>query len=175
MQDILQKKYTINNITTELINSDFNTNFNINLSQVSNILKNDYAIYNYYQPNNKYPGVIIKFYYNENYLDNTIYNLGVCNCPNHCAEKDKKTCTIISISVFRPGSIIITAAKSIKQLVFAYNFINNFLKDNFDKIIYKHDYDNTKQYKINQQRKICRKSQLYYINKKNIINKPDDL
>ena len=53
MQDIL-KKYIINNITTELINSDFNTNFNINLSQVSNILKNDYAIYNYYQPNNKY-------------------------------------------------------------------------------------------------------------------------
>tara|TARA_B100000927_G_scaffold280803_1_gene265740 strand:+ start:354 stop:2240 length:1887 start_codon:yes stop_codon:yes gene_type:complete len=175
MQDILKKKYIINNITTELINSDFNTNFNINLSQVSNILKNDYAIYNYYQPNNKYPGVIIKFYYNENYLDDTIYNLGVCNCPNHCAEKDTKTCTIISISVFRPGSIIITAAKSIKQLVFAYNFINNFLKDNFNEIIYKHDYDNTKQYKINQQRKICRKSQLYYINKKNIINKPDDL
>ena len=172
IQDLLSKKYKVDNITTELINSDFNTNFNINLSKVSNVLKNKYAIYNYYQPNNKYPGVIIKFYYNKENLKKENYKIGVCNCDVNCAEKDSKTCTVISISVFRPGSIIITAAKNIDQLVYAYNFINTFLKTNFKDIIYPDDFDNSKQHEINQKRKICRKSHLYYINKKDIINLP---
>ncbi len=174
IKDIFKKNYYINNITTELINSDFNTNFNINLNKVSNILKNEYSIYNYYQPNNKYPGVIIKFYYNKDYLDTTKHKIGVCNCPINCAEKDKKTCTTISISVFRPGSIIITAAKNTEQLIYAYNFINKFLKDNLQDVIYENDYDNSQQFEINQTRKIYRKQQLYYINKKDIIDFPKE-
>jgi len=72
--------------------------------------------------------------------------------------------------MFRPGSIIITSAKSIKQLDFAYKFINKMLKDNFTRVSYQ-DASGIQRdhYKLNEDRKIIRKENKRYIAQDTII------
>ena len=162
--DIDNKNYKMANIKTELINSDYNTRFNINLSNVSKILKNEYNIYNSYKPD-EYPGVLTKYYYNENYKDK-----GICYCTPHCSTKDKKSiCCKITISIFRPGSIIITGAKTIEQLNHTYSFINNVLEKHFNKVQGIDIDDDNKTNQLNNEiRKISRKPRLFYIKRDNI-------
>ena len=162
--DIDNKNYQMANIKTELINSDYNTRFNINLSNVSKILKNEYNIYNSYKPD-EYPGVLTKYYYNENYK-----NKGICYCTPHCSTKDKKSiCCKITISIFRPGSIIITGAKTIEQLNHTYSFINNVLEKHFNKVQGIDIDDDNKTNQLNNEiRKISRKPRLFYIKRDNI-------
>ena len=156
------------NIKTCLINSDFNTRFNNNLSVINTLLKDNYKIYRYYQPNNRYAGVIVKFMYNEKYLDKTKYKIGRCYCSENCAiTKKKKDCTIITISIFRPGSIIITAAKNIKQLKYTYDFINTFFKTHYQDVAYLED-GIADYYNQNEDRKIIKKPNIYYVEKNKI-------
>lgn len=62
-----QQHYRVTDLNTDLINSDFNTRFINNLPIISRLLQS-YGIYNYYQPNNKYPGIIARFAYNKRYV-----------------------------------------------------------------------------------------------------------
>ena len=166
--ELYTKEFTLNNIKIELINSDFNTRFNNNLSVINTLLKDNYKIYRYYQPNNRYAGVIVKFMYNEKYLDTSKYKIGRCYCPENCAiTKKKRNCTIITISIFRPGSIIITAAKNIKQLKYTYNFINTFIQTHYQDIAYVEN-NIADYYNQNEDRKIIKKSKIYYVEKKKI-------
>ena len=159
------KNYKVSNVKTELINSDYNTRFNINLKNLSDILKNKYNIYNSYTPD-EYPGVLTKFYYNEQNEEQ-----GQCKCSVHCSTKEKKSiCCKITISIFRPGSIIITGAKNIKQLEYTYKFINTVLKDNFNNIKGIINEEENKNNIINNDiRKISRKPRLFYVKKENIV------
>ena len=127
---IIPPNYHISSINTELINSDYTCGFNIDLNVLSAFLKKKYKIYNSYKPD-EYPGVLTKYYYHpENKCQ------GICECNPHCSIKDKKSrCCKITISIFRPGSIIITGAKSIEQLKHTYNFINKILADNYKYIL----------------------------------------
>ncbi len=166
-----QENYEVNNIATELINSDFNTRFNNNLLSIHHLLTEKYNLYSYYKPNNRYAGIIIKFFYNDAYTDTSKYTPGRCNCPTSCITKSGvKACTKLTISMFRPGSIIITSAKSIKQLEFAYTFINKMLKDNFARVSYQ-DASGIQRdhYKLNEDRKIIRKENKYYIARDKIV------
>lgn len=153
--------YKLGDIKTELINSDYYTKFNIDLTNLSNILKKKYNIYNNFD-RDEYPGVLARFYYNDN---NKVQ--GQCNCETHCSIVEKKSiCCKITISIFRPGSIIITGAKNITQLKYTYNFINKVLKDNYELIKGVND----DEIKINNNiRKISRKPRLFYLKKSNII------
>ena len=141
--------------------------FNINLNILSAFLKKKYNIYNSYKPD-EYPGVLTKYYYHpEN------ENQGICTCEPHCSSKEKKSrCCKITISIFRPGSIIITGAKSIEQLKHTYGVINKILKDNFNYLQGTEiEEDNIKK-NPNDNRKICRKPRLFYIKKENIDTLP---
>jgi len=164
---LVSPNYHISNINTELINSDYSCGFNINLNILSAFLKKKYNIYNSYKPD-EYPGVLTKYYYHpEN------ENQGICTCEPHCSSKEKKSrCCKITISIFRPGSIIITGAKSIEQLKHTYGVINKILKDNFNYLQGTEiEEDNTKK-NPNDNRKICRKPRLFYIKKENIDTLP---
>ncbi len=166
-----QENYEVNNIATELINSDFNSRFNNNLLSIHHLLTDKYNLYNYYMPNNRYAGIIIKFFYNDAYTDTSKYTPGRCNCATSCVTKTGvKACTKLTISIFRPGSIIITSAKSIRQLEFAYTFINKMLKDNFARVSYQ-DASGIQRdhYKLNEDRKIIRKENKYYIARDKIV------
>ena len=118
--------YNITETQTVLINSDLSINHNIDLKRISKILKRE-GLFNTYEPDD-YPGVLTKYYYNDN---NNIQ--GICNCPIHCSTREKHSiCTKIKISVFRPGSIIITGARKLIHLMSAHDKILEVLKTNIE-------------------------------------------
>ena len=163
-------KLKLTSIKTELINSDFCANFIINNTKLHQIIKNKYKIFSSYEPND-YPGVKNKFCWNPNNNDNNTQ--GICKCLPNCVERGKKSiCVQITISVFQSGSIIITGSKNTQQIKDAYNFIIKILNDNYDEIKGKgnNEAHNVKaQEKINNNRKIMRKKQLFFIKKENIM------
>ena len=125
------------------------------------------GLYNSYEPD-EYPGVLTKYYYNPNNITQ-----GICNCEPHCSSKEKHSvCTKITISVFRPGSIIITGARNISQLISTYKVILKLLADNINYIKGVEYEDDNKQISIlnNEFRKISKKPRLFFIKKTNIIN-----
>ena len=68
-----------------------------------------------------------KYYYNEN----AVVKNGVCKCPKFCNGQgdgsDIGLCKRITIAIFQTGSIIITGARTQRQLDEAYEFINKIL------------------------------------------------
>lgn len=162
--------YNLSNVTIELINSDYNNRFLNNLIKIHELLNGpEYNIYNYYKPDAKYAGIIAKFMYNPTYLDITKYKPGKCYCAKSCITNTHPVCVPISISIFRPGSIIITSAKQIKQLVCVYNFLNKFFRDNFNTISYIDIHDTKDHFLLNEERRITRKETLVYVRRDKII------
>jgi TATA-box binding protein (TBP) (component of TFIID and TFIIIB) len=158
--------YYVSGTETVLINSDLSINHNINLKKISKILKKE-GLFNTYDPD-EYPGVLTKYYYNPN---NVIQ--GICNCPVHCSTREKHSiCTKVTISVFRPGSIIITGARNLIHLMSAHDKILKVLKDNIDIIKGVDNEDDNKQVAIlnNEFRKISKKARLFFIKKDQIID-----
>jgi len=158
--------YFVSDINTVLINSDFSINHNINLKKMAKLLKKK-GLYNSYEPD-EYPGVLTKYYYNPN---NIIQ--GICNCAIHCSTKEKHSiCTKITISLFRPGSIIITGARTLHQLMLTYDEIIKILKENLEYIKGADYEDDNKNIALmnNEYRKISRKPRLFFIKKTNIID-----
>ena len=160
----LNHKYKLSSIKIELINSDFNTNFELNNDKLHQLLLKKYKIFSSYEPDD-YPGVKNKFYFDKN---KEIQN-GICDCEIPCVSLGKKSkCVQITISVFSSGNTIITGAKSIPQIVSAYNFIVKILKDNYNivrgkQVIKKAEINN------NDLRKMLRKKRLFYFKKDEII------
>ena len=160
--------YSVTDINIVLINSDYLINSNLNLKKVSKLFKK-LGFFNSYEPDD-YPGVLTRYYYNTN---NT--TPGICNCIIHCSTKEKKSiCTKITISIFRPGSIIITGARDVFQLKTVYNLIYSIIKENINLIRGVENDDDQKQVALmnNEFRKISRKPRLFYIKKSAIVNYP---
>ena len=158
--------YYVSGTETVLINSDLSINHNINLKKISKILRNE-GLFNTYDPD-EYPGVLTKYYYNPN---NVVQ--GICNCPVHCSTREKHSiCTKVTISVFRPGSIIITGARKLLHLMAAHDKILKILKDNIKIIKGVDNEDDHKQIAIlnNEFRKISKKTRLFFIKKDQIVN-----
>ena len=98
---------------------------------------------------------------------------GICNCNPHCSTKEKHSiCTKITISLFRPGSIIITGARAVPQLISAYDLILKILVDNLEHIKGVEYDDDNKQIALmnNEFRKISKKPRLFFIKKTNIVD-----
>ena len=125
------------------------------------------GLFNTYEQDD-YPGVLTKYYYNDN---NNIQ--GICNCPIHCSTREKHSiCTKITISVFRPGSIIITGARKLIHLMSAHDKILEVLKTNIEYVKGIDNEDDNKQIAIlnNEFRKISKKPRLFFIKKEQINN-----
>jgi hypothetical protein len=154
------------------------------------------GLFNSYEPDD-YPGVLTKYYYNDGTPNSSKASAkasttnapntnaptpntstgnkiqGICNCPVHCSTKEKHSiCTKITISVFRPGSVIITGARNISQLLIAHELILKVLKDNLEYIKGSDNDDDFKQIALmnNEFRKISRKPRLFFFKKDNIVN-----
>jgi len=159
-----QHNYKVSGTQTVLINSDLSINHNIDLKRLSKLLKKE-GFFNTYEPDD-YPGVLTKYYFNSN---NNIQ--GICNCPTHCSTLEKHSiCTKITISIFRPGSIIITGARNTVHLMTAHDKILDILKTNLKKIKGVENEDDNKQIAIlnNEFRKISKKTRLFFIKKEQI-------
>jgi hypothetical protein len=161
------KKFTMGNISIDLIKSEFNNGMGHKLVQFSNKLREDkYNIFNTYNPNTGHAGILIKFYYNKIHLDK---KPGICHCEDFCITKKKKNtvnkCSCLTIIVFRPANITITGGKTIEEIKYAYDFINKFIIDNIDEVCYNINPDEIKENKI---KKIIKKQPMF-IKRSNII------
>ena len=106
-----------------LINSDFDVHSKINRDLLHRkVIEKGY--FSSYEPCT-YPGVNIKYYYNE--LD---HNDGICRCAGICNGKGHNCCKSITIAVFNSGKIIITGGQSYEHLNVAYNFITKIINEN---------------------------------------------
>ena len=111
-------------LKTVLINSDFDMGFKINRETLHRLII-DRGYYSSYE-SCIYPGVNIKYYYNELLNDG-----GICNCETVCKGKGlNNECKKITIAVFNSGKIMITGGSSSKHIEVGYNFITSFIQEN---------------------------------------------
>jgi len=121
-----------------LINSNFNCGFYINRDKLHSIMKSKkYGIESAYDPCS-YPGVKCKFYYN-NELDYDLNKqLGRIIETDQMMKLseliDSKKYTEISFMIFRTGSCLIVGNCSEKILLFVFDFIKQFLSQEYDHI-----------------------------------------
>lgn len=156
------------NETIDMIKCKFQTHMGYKLRLFSKLLMDDYKIFNTYNPNDSHAGILAKYFYNPLYINDNTKKKGKCYCETFCNNKKKRTdisCSIITIIIFRLSNIIIAGAKTFQEIESAYNFINNVIKDNYDKICYHID-DN--ELKNNIKKKII-KSEPLFIKKSSII------
>ena len=109
---------------TVLINSDFDMGYKIDREALHRLIIE--AGYFSSFESCIYPGVNIKYYYNE-----LLQNKGICKCESMCNGKGHDgECKKITIAVFNSGKIIITGGCSYHHIEVAYGFISNFINDN---------------------------------------------
>lgn len=151
-----------------LINSDYDIGYEIRRSQLHQILVNEYEIYSSYEPC-IYPGVNSKYYWNNEYKNPDLYPMkGKCYCSSLCSGKGEGdgngNCKKVTISAFQSGSVIITGANSIEQIIDCYNFISDILKTH-NKQLKKENLLNIDSGTLKRKKK----EQIIYIKKSNII------
>ena len=118
-----------------MINSDFDTNFKIDLLKLLTLLNtNEKELFTKFNPE-KYRGLIVGFYWNTD----KPHQDGKCRCTVKCNGKGvgfgNGGCKKITISIFKSGSIIITGGRLVQQIDDAYNKINSILRDNYCDIV----------------------------------------
>ena len=134
------EKAKISNFRITMINSDFNTNFKIDLLKLLDILNNlEEERFIKFNPS-IYRGLMIGFLWNK---DNE-HQDGICHCSNEIKcngkkkkkkdDKEKPLCKKITISIFKSGSVIITGGYLKEQIEDAYAFINKLFKKYFHEI-----------------------------------------
>lgn len=155
------KEYTISNIRTHLINSDYNVNFYLDLNKVTNVLRK-YQIYSFYSPID-HPSVLAKLYYNDK---NAVQ--GICSCNPHCSVRSKRSnCVKITVCIFRSGSVIQVGSRNITQITTIYNLINKILVKEYENIkgVMSEDDYRSNSFMNNDLRKLNKKAKVFYFNK----------
>lgn len=119
-----------------LINTDFKVGFEIKRDNLFKLMVADHENITSYEPC-IYPGVKIQYFWNSSNENKD----GICHCAQKCFFKKKSgeghgefNCKKITISCFQSGSVIITGSQMNSQIEECYDFINNILYKNVDKI-----------------------------------------
>jgi len=111
----------------QLLNSDYKMNAQAKRAELHKILCSVYNLSSTLETT-IYQGVNTKYYYNES----SPAGGGICRCPKFCSGQGDGTdvglCKRITIAVFQTGSIIITGARTQRQLDEAYDFMNRILR-----------------------------------------------
>jgi len=117
-----------------LINSGFNCNYQIDREKVLHLLKSDkFQIETVYEPCS-YPGVICKYYYNNNVSESEqtgyIEESDRHNKIDHLIDSDKYK--KVSIMLFGTGNALIVGNMNENILKHVYNYIVNILEKNYN-------------------------------------------
>jgi hypothetical protein len=131
-----------------LINSNFNCGFYINRERLHSILRSEkYGIESAYDPCS-YPGVKCKFYFNTQIGYDTTLQNGRVMLEDRGLKLSElietKKYTEISFMVFRTGSCLIVGNCSETCLVFVFEFIKQFLINEYELICVENDSHVTK-------------------------------
>lgn len=121
--------YKDSNISTVLINSNFNCGYYINRDEMYNLLRNKYNIIAVYDPCS-YPGIQCKFYYNNSKLQQN----GKCECAVRCCKNKRLNynCQEISFMIFRTGSVLIVGRTTLTIIQCVYQFLKDIFANNYD-------------------------------------------
>ena len=124
-KDTFDGELNLVNYRIVLINSDFSLGKDVDRDLLQNkLLDNNY--YSTFEPC-VYPGLNIKYYFNDNNSN------GICNCRSICNGKGCGSgdgdCKRVTIAVFKEGNTIITGAKTRSQLITCKNFITDFINN----------------------------------------------
>jgi hypothetical protein len=124
---ITQVPLELKKFTVQLLNSDYKVNTLIKRAELHRILCTKYHLSSTFETT-IYQGVNTKYYYN----DKTSEKNGLCKCDKFCNGQGDGTdiglCKRITIAIFQTGSIIITGARTQRQLDEAYDFINTIIR-----------------------------------------------
>ena len=121
--------YKDTNISTVLINSNFNCGYYINRDEMYNLLRNKYNIIAVYDPCS-YPGIQCKFYYNNSKLMQN----GKCECAVRCCKNKRLSynCQEISFMIFRTGSVLIVGRTTLSIIQCVYQYLKDVFAHNYD-------------------------------------------
>ncbi len=137
-------------IDISLINSDFSVMFPVRREELQHVLSTTYGIHAQFE-STEYQGVKASFMWNTDYMsDKKNYpSAGVCYCEKK-TEKDKTPhtrcskgdgpghgvggCQRVTIAIFQTGKVIITGARSYKQLETVHSFISTVIHDNMNSV-----------------------------------------
>ena len=124
---ISEKPLHVAKFHIQLLNSDYKVNGLLKRAELHRILCQQYMLSSTLETT-IYQGVNTKYYYNEE----TPETRGICKCPRFCTGQGDGSaigrCKRITIAAFQTGSIIITGARTRKQLDEAYVFMNEVLR-----------------------------------------------
>lgn len=122
------KALTVKKFAIQLLNSDYKVNALIKRAELHKILCEQYHLSSTLETT-IYQGVNTKYYFNQEAA--TGQRPGICMCPKFCnGQGDGSSvgnCKKITIAAFQTGSIIITGARTKRQLDEAYEFMNKVL------------------------------------------------
>jgi len=124
---ITDKPLSLVKFAVQLLNSDYKMNALAKRAELHKILCDRYRLSSTLETT-IYQGVNTKYYYNEA----SPATRGICQCPKFCSGQGDGTeigkCKRITIAIFQTGSIIITGARTHRQLDEAYDFINGVIQ-----------------------------------------------
>jgi hypothetical protein len=126
LSGISEKPLAVTKFAIQLLNSDYKVSALIKRAELHRLLCEQYNLSSTLETT-IYQGVNTKYYYNE---ANT-GTKGICMCPRFCNGQGDGSeigaCKRITIAAFQTGSIIITGARTKKQLDEAYQYTNDIL------------------------------------------------
>jgi hypothetical protein len=149
-----------------LINSNFNCGFYINRDRLYSILRSDkYGIESAYDPCS-YPGVKCKYYFNTELGYDPVLQIGQVMQEDRSLKLsqliDTKKYTEISFMIFRTGSCLIVGNCSEKCLLFVFEFIKQFLINEYENICVVNDGPVAKIKKVKLRKRTIKMTQQYY-------------
>ena len=136
----------IDHYSVYMIVADFRVSFPLDREVIRDISMDRYSLFSSYDPDMNYSGVKISFYWN---FAAPVKD-GVCRCRyddgTNCIDQERLNpkkrfdgyngCRCITIAVFQSGCILIQGACSDEQVIDAYEFFKQFIRDNWREIIY---------------------------------------
>ena len=128
----------LHKMQTQLVNTDFSIGAKIRRDALYKILSERYHLTVSYEPS-IYQGVKTKFFCNDQRPAGC--PPGLCPCEKLCKGSGNGTsigqCKKITISPFQTGQIIITGARTMDQIMEAYEFMKGVFRTHADEILRK--------------------------------------
>lgn len=126
---------TLQDMSIKLINTDYSINALIKRNSLFQILTREYNIFSLNE-NTIYQGVNAKYYYNKK---SDPARPGICCCVKSCRGQGTGDgpgqCKRVTLCVFQDGKIIVTGARTMDQILEAYNFLNMVLQKHASEIL----------------------------------------
>jgi TATA-box binding protein (TBP) (component of TFIID and TFIIIB) len=138
IEPVFESEVVLNKMQPQLVNTDFSIGAKIRRDILYKILSEQYHLTVSYEPS-IYQGVKTKYFYNAQRPEGC--PAGVCPCEKLCKGTGDGSklgeCKKITISPFQTGQIIITGARTMAQILEAYEFMKALFQTHAEEVLRK--------------------------------------